>query len=54
VSAAIVGPFTLQQALQNVEFARNYKPLTATERDELLAYGKELAPQLGPRYGPTT
>jgi len=53
VSAAIVGPFTLQQALQNVESARNYKPLTDAERNELLAYGKELAPQLGPRYGPT-
>jgi aryl-alcohol dehydrogenase-like predicted oxidoreductase len=53
VSAAIVGPFTLEQALQNVDFARNYKPLTEAERNELLAYGKELAPQLGPRYGPT-
>jgi aryl-alcohol dehydrogenase-like predicted oxidoreductase len=53
VSAAIVGPFTLQQALQNVDFARNYKPLTDAQRDELLAFGKELAPQLGPRYGPT-
>jgi predicted aldo/keto reductase-like oxidoreductase len=53
VSAAVIGPFTLQQALQNVDFARNYKPLTDAERNELLAFGKELAPQLGPRYGPT-
>jgi aryl-alcohol dehydrogenase-like predicted oxidoreductase len=52
VSAAVVGPFTLEQARQNVQFARQYRPLTATERSDLLAYGKEIAPGLGPRYGP--
>jgi predicted aldo/keto reductase-like oxidoreductase len=52
VSIAVVGPFTLEQALQNVEFARKYKPLTEAERDDLLAFGKELAPKIGPRYGP--
>jgi predicted aldo/keto reductase-like oxidoreductase len=52
VSIAVVGPFTLEQALQNVEFARKYKPLTEAERNDLLAFGKELAPKLGPRYGP--
>ena len=52
VSIAVVGPFTLEQALQNVEFARKYKPLTEAERNDLLAFGKELAPRLGPRYGP--
>jgi predicted aldo/keto reductase-like oxidoreductase len=52
VSAAVVGPFTLAQALQNVEFARRYRPLTRAEREDLLAYGRELAASLGPRYGP--
>lgn len=52
VSAAIIGPFTLEQARQNVDFARRYKPLTESERADLLAYGQEIAPQLGPRYGP--
>lgn len=52
VSAAVIGPFTLEQALQNIEFARRYKPLTEAERNELLALGKQLANQLGPRYGP--
>jgi aryl-alcohol dehydrogenase-like predicted oxidoreductase len=52
VCVANVGPFTIEQALQNVELACQYKPLTTAERDELLAYGKELAPTLGPRYGP--
>jgi predicted aldo/keto reductase-like oxidoreductase len=52
VSVANVGPFTMEQAIQNVELARRYKPLTEAERQELLAYGKELATTLGPRYGP--
>jgi len=52
VSAAIVGPYTVEQAIQNGELARAYKPLTKAERDELLAYGKDLAPKLGLRYGP--
>jgi aryl-alcohol dehydrogenase-like predicted oxidoreductase len=52
VSAAIIGPFTLEQARQNIELARQYKPLTEAERKDLLAYGKELAIKLGPRYGP--
>ncbi len=52
VSVANVGPFTMEQAVQNVELARRYKPLTEQEREELLAYGRQLAPTLGPRYGP--
>ena len=51
VSAAIVGPYTFEQAIQNLEFARQYHPLKETERKERLALGKELAPKLGPRYG---
>lgn len=52
VSAAVVGPFTLEQARQNIELARQYKPLTEAERKDLLAFGQELAQTLGPRYGP--
>ncbi|UCD48642.1 MAG: aldo/keto reductase [Phycisphaerales bacterium] len=52
VSVANVGPFTMEQAIQNVELARQYKPLTDSQREELLAFGEELAPTLGPRYGP--
>ena len=52
VSVANVGPFTMEQAIENVEIARRYKPLTKTERAELLSYGKQLAQTLGPRYGP--
>jgi len=52
VSVANIGPFTLEQALQNVEIARKYRPLTAQEREDLLTFGKQLAATLGPRYGP--
>lgn len=52
VSAAVIGPFTLEQALQNIALARRYQPLTAAEREQLLAFGKDLAARLGPRYGP--
>jgi aryl-alcohol dehydrogenase-like predicted oxidoreductase len=52
VSAAVVGPYTVEQAIQNVQFARQYKPLTDAQRKSLLALGRELAPGLGPRYGP--
>ena len=49
---AVVGPFTLEHAIQNVDFARRYKPLTAQQREELLKRGKEIAAEIGPRYGP--
>ncbi len=52
VGAAVVGPYTMEQALANVEFARRYRPLTVQQREELLAHGRKLAPELGPRYGP--
>lgn len=52
VAVANVGPFTLEQALQNIEFARKYRPLTDEERKDLLEFGKQLAEKLGPRYGP--
>lgn len=54
VACAVVGPFTFEQAIQNVEFARNYKPLTEEQRKDLLEFGKELAGKLGPRYGPVS
>lgn len=52
VSVAVVGPYTLEQAIENVELAKRYRPLTADQRSQLLAWGKTLAEELGPRYGP--
>ena len=52
VSVAVVGPYTVEQAIQNVEFARKCKPLSQEQRASLLEYGKKLAESIGPRYGP--
>jgi predicted aldo/keto reductase-like oxidoreductase len=52
VHLAVVGPYTLEQAVQNVGFAEKYRPLAKEGSADLLAYGKRLAPTLGPRYGP--
>jgi hypothetical protein len=52
ISSAVIGPFTLEQARHNVALARQYKPLTEAEREDLLKFGRELAQTLGPRYGP--
>jgi predicted aldo/keto reductase-like oxidoreductase len=54
VSAAVVGPYTVEQAIQNVEFAKKYKPLSKEQLSALLELGKKLAPDLGPRYGAVT
>ena len=52
VASACVGPYTVEEAIHNVELARQYQPLTPEQRAELLAYGEALAEDLGPRYGP--
>jgi uncharacterized protein len=52
VSSAVIGPYTLEQALRNIEIALRYRPLAEAERAELLAFGQNLAQKLGPRYGP--
>lgn len=52
VSSAVIGPYTVEQAIENAMFARAYKPLTEAERADLLAFGETLAEELGPRYGP--
>ena len=54
VHVANIGPYTTDEAIENVEFARTYTPLTDSEKEELLAYGEELAPDLGARYGPVS
>jgi len=54
VSVAVVGPYTVEQAIQNVEFARKHTPLSEEQRASLMAYGKKLTPSLGPRYGPVS
>jgi len=54
VSVAVVGPYTVEQAVQNVQFARKYTPLSKEQRASLMEHGQKLAESLGPRYGPVT
>lgn len=54
VSVAVVGPYTVEQAIQNTEIAKAYQPLTTMQTTALLETGKQLAPDLGTRYGPLT
>ena len=55
VSVANIGPYTMAHALENIELAKKYKPLTAAQRAALLAEGKQIARRINdprPRYGP--
>jgi predicted aldo/keto reductase-like oxidoreductase len=54
VSVAVVGPYTLEHSIQNVGFAKKYKPLSKEQHTALMELGKKLAPDIGPRYGPVT
>ena len=54
VSVAVVGPYTVEQSIQNVEFACKYAPLSESQRTSLMEHGRTLAETLGPRYGSVT
>ena len=52
VATAVIGPYTVDEAKQGVEWVKRFKPLP---REELLALrekGRELAAAWGPRFGP--
>ena len=54
VASAVVGPYTVEEAIHNVEMARAYESLSESDRAAILAYGEQLAEELGPRYGEVT
>ena len=54
VACAVVGPYNVEQAIDNVEMALAYEPLSETERAEIIEYGERLAEELGARYGEVT
>ena len=53
IAAAVIGPYTAEQVLQNSQWARDYHPLNDHERAALREQGKQLVAQWGPRFGPT-
>ena len=52
VTVAVIGMFSEAELLQNIEWARNYTPLTTDEEARLMGSGKEIAAELGAHYGP--
>lgn len=51
VATVVVGLHDESEIEQTIDWALNYKPLDAQETSQLLAHGKELAPQWGEVYG---
>jgi len=54
VATANLGVHNVEQVRQNVEFVKNFRPLSAEERETLDKLGRQLASQWGPHFGPLT
>lgn len=54
VRCAVIGFATVEEVQQALAVARRFQPLSAAERDELLAEGRKLAQTRGLYYGPVT
>jgi hypothetical protein len=54
VATANLGVHTAEQLRQNVAFVERYRPLSATESEDLRKQGKEMAAQWGAHFGPVT
>lgn len=54
VSLAVIGAYKTEEMLQNVEWAKKYRPLTADEKSDLVEHGKKLVIEWGPRFGPVS
>lgn len=52
VASAVIGPYTVEEARQNVEWAKRFTPLTSAEQVALREKGKAWAADWGPRFGP--
>ncbi len=54
VASAIVGAYSVEEVLQNVEWAKHYEPCSTQEQIRLREEGKRLAAEWGERFGPAT
>ncbi|MDA0839989.1 MAG: aldo/keto reductase [Planctomycetota bacterium] len=52
VAIAVVGMCSLKELQENVEWARNFEPLSPEKEAGLLNQGKAVAMKWGPHYGP--
>ncbi len=51
VHLAVLGVYTEEELVQNVEWVRRYAPLDTNQQQALLAQGRDIARQWGPHYG---
>jgi uncharacterized protein len=54
VAAAVIGPYSPDEAMQNIQWATQYRPMPLEERLALREQGKKLAVDWGPRFGPVS
>ena len=52
VASVNIGVHDPQQIRKNVEMVKNYRPLSPEEHELLAKVGRQMAPKLGPRFGP--
>ena len=52
VASAVVGAYTVEEVLQNVEWAKRYQPFSGQELTGLREDGQRLAAEWGTRFGP--
>ncbi len=52
VASAAIGMATRAELHQNIQWAKNFKPLTSGEAAQLSRIGQDLASDWGPRFGP--
>jgi predicted aldo/keto reductase-like oxidoreductase len=52
VATVNLGVHTVEQLRQNVEYVKQYRPLTVEEHEQLRQQGQKLAAQWGPHFGP--
>lgn len=53
VAAAVIGPYSADEARQNIQWAKACHPLTESEHASLREAGGKLVGEWGPRFGPT-
>ena len=54
VASVNIGVHDPQQVRGNVEMVKNYRPLSSEEHALLAKVGRQMASELGPRFGPAT
>ncbi|MDP6110308.1 MAG: aldo/keto reductase [Planctomycetota bacterium] len=52
VAVAVVGMYSEKELRQNIEWARQFEPLSPEEEAQLLKQGRGIAKEWGPHYGP--